>query len=50
MLEQGNAVQYKILEGENFGELQQNRQKFVVQNFLQKFVIRKYVVFVCASG
>ena len=29
-----NTVRYKILEGENFGELPQNRQNFLVQNFL----------------
>ena len=32
-----HTVRYKILEGENFGEfgeLLQNRQKFLVQNFL----------------
>ena len=32
-----DTVRYKILEGENFGEfgeLRQNRQNFLVQNFL----------------
>ena len=55
------TVRYKILEVENFGEfgelgeLLQNRQKFLVQNFIFRKIqvarlIRKYAVHVCANA